>query len=199
MKGILRVPPQPRPLARIWGGLLPGWQSQATVRRRADGNPGSQETSPSHVSGLLSHIPTSLLTAWKFLPVLSTHGAFIHSPYTSLLLSGTLFPCKSPLSHSFHRSHTGGQFFQEAPHHRPPPIWVRPPTPLYFQGHPALSSALTPGGSRSPAPCRALQRAEPKSTVLSPRAHTPRRALSAFSISTCQMNECITRTNKSHS
>ena len=199
MQGILRVLAQPCPLARIWEELLPGWQSQAAVGRRAGGALGSQETSPSRVLGLLSHIPTFLLTAQKFLPGLSAHGAFIHSPGTSLLLSGTLFPA-NPLF----PTHFEGLTLEASSSRKPPPPSMpsnmgQTPDSAVLPGRPALSSALTPGGSRCPAPCRALQRAGSKSTVLSPGPHTPRRALSAFSISTCQMNEGITRTNKSHS
>lgn len=145
------------------------------------------------------HIPASLLTARKFLPVLSTHRAFIHSPCTSLLLSGTLFPA-NPLF----PTHFTGLTLEVSSSRKPPPPSApsnmgQTPDCAVLSGHPALSSTLTPGGSRCPAPCCALQRAGPKSTVLSPEAHTPRPALSALSISTCQMNECITHTNKSHS
>lgn len=74
------------------------------------------------------HIPTSLLTAQKFLPVLSTHGAFIHSPYTSLLLSGTLFPA-NPLF----PIHFAGLTLEVSSSRKPPTIG-----PLQYGSDPPL-------------------------------------------------------------
>lgn len=154
--------------------------------------PGDQ---PSHASGLLTTHPRSFSLPTEISPSSFTHRAFIHSLCTSLTsLSGTLFPV-NPL-HYF----TGLTL----------EVRVPPGSP---SSHSALHSGSDPdcavlsGRSCSllhhswgkPLPCSlpVLQESgldpSPLCSALKP---TPRPALSAFSISTCQMNECITHTNK---
>ena len=116
------------------------------------GEPGDQPLSRLWSPLTHPHFPSHR----KFLPILSTHGALIHSPCTSLLLSGTLFPA-NPLF----PTHFADLTLEVSSSRKPPPPSVpsnmrQSPDSAVLPGHPALSSALTPGGSRCPAPCRAL-------------------------------------------
>lgn len=161
-------------------------------RSGGTGEPGDQPLSTSPASS--HHIPASLLTAQKFLPVLSTHRAFItaHAHHYFCLEHSFLQIPSFPLISA------GLTLEVSSPGSPPPPSApsneIQTPDCAVLQA----SCSLPPPSLLEAA---ALLPAVPsqgwtQSTVLSPEAHTPRPALSAFSISTCQMNRCITHTNK---